>query len=95
MDPVIAVFSGAVVGFVSIGFLPRYLKFRPKGYRRVMLFTFFCFFAGNVFYLLFFSTGFTVWEVMLRSLVVGIIPIVCAMLYVRFFIKDEKAPEKT
>lgn len=94
MDPIMAVVSGAVVGFVSIGFLPRYLKVRPKGYRQVLFLTFFVFFAGNFFYLMFLDTGSTLWEVLLRSVVIGVIPLVCALSYVRLFLNDEKEDER-
>ena len=76
-----AVLTGAVVGYITIGILPKFLLSPKKRYKLPFLITFAIFFAANFVTVL---PKFPLWEAVVRSSIVGLVPIIGALLYVRF-----------
>lgn len=83
MDSISSTFPylGAALGFAAIGFVPKYLRTRPKGWKLVLLLTFLVFFSVELPFLV---ARFPIWEAMLRAAFIGISPIVGGFLFVHF-----------
>ena len=88
MDLIINVLPSGVVAFVAIGFLPRYLLTKPKGYMRVLVLTFLVLFLLHLFYLQYVVARFELLEAILRSIFVAVVPIIAAHVYVRISGKE-------
>lgn len=75
---------GSAVAFVSTGIIPNYLRFKSKGYRRILAITFFAFFCVSLWHVL---GRYDVLEALFRALLTGITPIIGGYLFV-YFTKD-------
>lgn len=74
----------SAVAFVSTGIIPNYLRFKSKGYRRILAITFFAFFCVSLRHVL---GRYDVWEALFRALLTGMTPIIGGYLFV-YFTKD-------
>ena len=74
----------SAVAFVSTGIIPNYLRFKSRGYRRILANTFFAFFCVTLRHVL---GRYDVWEALFRALLSGMTPIIGGYLFV-YFTKD-------